>query len=85
LKRKRKFLRSGRGGKGSKENIKYQISNIKSMSNVKLKAIIFDAGGVYLKGSFANFVDKACKILRTNKTCLMLTVKLFLIQILIKA
>jgi len=36
------------------------------MSNVKLKAIIFDAGGVYLKGSFADFISKAHKILGIN-------------------
>jgi epoxide hydrolase-like predicted phosphatase len=28
-----------------------------------VKAIIFDAGGVYLKGSFNTFVDKSCSIL----------------------
>ena len=28
-----------------------------------IKAIIFDAGGVYLQGSFNTFVDKSCQIL----------------------
>ena len=30
---------------------------------MKIKAILFDAGGVYLKGSFVNFVNKAYKVL----------------------
>ena len=31
-----------------------------------IKAIIFDAGGVYLKGTIRNFINKACNVLGIN-------------------
>jgi epoxide hydrolase-like predicted phosphatase len=34
----------------------------------KIKAIIFDAGGVYLEGNFTDFVNKSYKVLGINKT-----------------
>ena len=33
-----------------------------------IKAIIFDAGGVYLQGNFTDFVNKCYKVLGINKT-----------------
>ncbi len=36
--------------------------------NYVIKAIFFDAGGVYLKGSFVQFANKAFQALGTNKT-----------------
>jgi len=35
---------------------------------VKIQAIIFDAGGVYLQGNFSDFVNKGYKVLGLNKT-----------------